>query len=84
MELAKRASKADGNIGASGGDSAEALERRYVSLDEAEAEETPRKAKRAATQAQTERGDTALSIARTKGDEKVIRLLGGAAAHPGA
>jgi ATP-dependent DNA helicase DinG len=59
MELAKRASKADGNIGASGGDSAEALERRYVSLDEAEAEETPRKAKRAATQAQTERGEAA-------------------------
>jgi len=59
MELAKRASKADGNIGASGGDSAEALERRYVSLDEAEAEETPRKAKRAATQAQTELGEAA-------------------------
>jgi len=59
MELAKRASKADGNIGASGGDSAEALERRYVSLDGAEAEETPRKAKRAATQAQTERGEAA-------------------------
>jgi ATP-dependent DNA helicase DinG len=59
MELAKRASKADGNIGASGGDSGEALERRYVSLDEAEAEETPRKAKRAATQAQTERGEAA-------------------------
>jgi len=59
MELAKRASKADGNIGASGGDSGEALERRYVSLDEAEAEETPRKAKRAATQAQTELGEAA-------------------------
>ena len=57
MELAKRASKADGNIGAGGGDSAEALERRYVSLDEAE--ETPRKPKRAATQAQTERGEAA-------------------------
>jgi quinoprotein dehydrogenase-associated probable ABC transporter substrate-binding protein len=34
--------------------------------------------------AQTERGDTALSIARTKGDEKVIRLLGEAPAAPGA
>jgi ATP-dependent DNA helicase DinG len=46
---------------AGGGDSAEALERRYVSLDEAEVEETPRKAKRAAAQAevQTERGEAA-------------------------
>ena len=36
-------------------------------------------------QAQTERGETALSIARTKGDDKVIRLLdGAAAARPGA
>jgi ATP-dependent DNA helicase DinG len=61
MELAKRASKAHGNIGAGGGDTAEALERRYVSLDEAEVEETPRKAKRAAAQAevQTERGEAA-------------------------
>jgi ATP-dependent DNA helicase DinG len=59
MELAKRASKAHGNMRAGGGDSAEALERRYVSLDEAEVEETPRKAKRAAAQAevQTERGE---------------------------
>jgi ATP-dependent DNA helicase DinG len=61
MELAKRASKAHGNMRAGGGDSAEALERRYVSLDEAEVEETPRKAKRAAAQAevQTERGEAA-------------------------
>jgi len=35
-------------------------------------------------QARTERGETALSIARTKGDEKVIRLLDEASAHPGA
>jgi ankyrin repeat protein len=34
--------------------------------------------------AQTERGETALSIARSKGDEKVIRLLDEAAGHPGA
>jgi ankyrin repeat protein len=34
--------------------------------------------------AQTERGETALSIARSKGDEKVIRLLDAAAGHPGA
>jgi len=35
--------------------------------------------------AQTERGDTALSIARAKGDEKMIKLLGGGApAGPGA
>ncbi len=34
--------------------------------------------------AQTDRGDTALSIARTKGDEKVIRLLDEAPARPGA
>jgi ankyrin repeat protein len=35
-------------------------------------------------QAQTERGDTALSIARSKGDEKVIRLLDGGSGRPGA
>jgi ankyrin repeat protein len=33
---------------------------------------------------QTERGDTALSIARAKGDEKVIKLLDDTADHPGA
>jgi ankyrin repeat protein len=35
-------------------------------------------------QAQSERGDTALTIARAKGNEKVIKLLDGAPAHPGA
>jgi ankyrin repeat protein len=35
-------------------------------------------------QAQSERGDTALTIARAKGNEKVIKLLDGASAHPGA
>jgi ankyrin repeat protein len=34
--------------------------------------------------AQTERGDTALSIARAKGDQKVIKLLDESGAHPGA
>ena len=34
--------------------------------------------------ARTERGDTALSIAREKGDEKILKLLGEPAAHPGA
>ena len=34
--------------------------------------------------AQTDRGDTALSIARAKKDEKVIKLLGETPGHPGA
>jgi ankyrin repeat protein len=35
-------------------------------------------------QVKNDRGDTALSIARAKGDEKVIKLLDEPAAHPGA
>jgi ankyrin repeat protein len=34
--------------------------------------------------AQSDRGDTALSIARAKGDEKIIKLLDESGAHPGA
>jgi ankyrin repeat protein len=34
--------------------------------------------------AQNERGDTAMSIARAKGDEKLIKLLGEPSGHPGA